>query len=67
MKYVMNRVLLVLSSMALLTACQTQDDRTTEQRQPQFGQPESTIPWNKPESWEQGGALGAMPGLTQPH
>jgi hypothetical protein len=50
--------------MALLTACQTEGDKTAEQRQPQFGQPESTIPWNKPESWEQAGALGAVPGLN---
>jgi hypothetical protein len=60
----MKRVLLVFGWIALLAACQTEDDKTAEQRQPQFGRPESTIPWNKPESWEQAGALGAVPGLN---
>ncbi|MDE1171045.1 MAG: hypothetical protein PW734_07545 [Verrucomicrobium sp.] len=26
------------------------------------GQPVSTIPWNRPQSWETGGALGSMMG-----
>jgi len=35
-------------------------------QKPQFGQEQSTIPWNKPEQWENGGALGSMPGIGGP-
>jgi hypothetical protein len=57
--------LLVLASLAcLLTGCTT--DESKVQAQPSFGAPVSTIPWDKPEQWEQGGALGgAVPGLTR--
>ena len=64
----MNKALLLLSSSVILLAgCQSMDsdNKTAEQRKPQFGQPESTIPWNKPEQWEQAGVLGSVPGVTR--
>ena len=65
----MNKALLLFSSaIVLLAGCQSMDsdnNKTAEQRKPQFGQPESTIPWNRPEQWEQAGMLGAMPGMTR--
>ena len=34
---------------------------------PQFGKPESAIPWNQPSDWEKSGQLGSMPGFNQGH
>ncbi len=61
----MKKTCLAFATAALLSGCQTDGaaDKTAEQK-PQFGQPESTIPWNRPEQWEQSGALGQVPGMT---
>lgn len=63
----MKKALLVFSWMAVLTGCQTAGDNRTVEQKPQFGQPESSIPWNKPEQWEQAGALGSVPGIGEGH
>ncbi|HEY0790153.1 MAG TPA: hypothetical protein VGD78_03720 [Chthoniobacterales bacterium] len=62
----MKKAFLLLAGAVLLASCQgggTHGD-TTEQK-PQFGQPDSTIPWNRPEQWEQAGQLGSVPGMNQ--
>jgi outer membrane biogenesis lipoprotein LolB len=55
----------VLFSITLLTACQTEDTASADHstQKPQFGQEQSTIPWNRPEQWENAGALGSVPGV----
>jgi hypothetical protein len=50
--------------LTFLAGCQSDQataDKSTQK--PQFGQEQSTIPWNKPERWENAGALGSMPGI----
>ncbi len=63
----MNKVILILSSSFLLFGCAlSEEDKNKEVNQkPQFGQPESSIPWNQPSDWEKSGQLGSMPGLDQ--
>jgi starvation-inducible outer membrane lipoprotein len=57
----MKKTLFVFSFALLLVGCQTDPEAAkTTQQQPQFGQPVSTIPWNRPEDWENGGQLGGM-------
>lgn len=56
-------LILLLATSAGMTACKTTDHQTVqaEQQTPAFGQPESSIPWNRPQGWEGGvGGLGAM-------
>jgi hypothetical protein len=58
--------LLGLASFACLLAGCTTDESKTQTQTPAFGAPVSTIPWDKPEQWEQGGQLGgAVPGLAR--
>lgn len=58
------RTLLVLSGLGLLLAgCQIDPEAQKEAQTPKFGQPESTIPWNQPQNWENSGQLGAIPGV----
>lgn len=54
----MTRLFFLFSLAAiLLTGCASSDQaNSTDQA------PVSTIPWNKPQSWESGGALGAATG-----
>lgn len=56
----MKKTLFVCSCALLLVGCQTDPESAKTTQQPQFGQPESSIPWNRPEDWEQGGQLGSM-------
>jgi hypothetical protein len=58
----MKREFLYVSAALFLVGCASQAPKEAEQT-PRFGQPESTIPWNKPTDWEQGGQLGSMPGF----
>jgi hypothetical protein len=64
----MKKAILVLSSM-LLFGCATEEDSKNQEanRTPQFGKPESSIPWNQPTNWEKSGQLGSMPGFDQAH
>ncbi len=58
------RTLLVLSGLGLLLAgCQIDPETQKEAQTPQFGQPQSTIPWNQPQNWENSGQLGSIPGV----
>ncbi len=64
----MKKVILILSSALMLMGCAADDPKEKEvQQTPQFGKPESAIPWNEPTDWEKSGQLGAMPGMNQPH
>lgn len=56
----MKKMLFVFSCGLLLMGCQTDPDSAKTAQQPRFGQPVSTIPWNKPEQWENSGQLGGM-------
>jgi hypothetical protein len=57
-----------LFPLAFLAGCQADEQASTDHSRlkPQFGQEQSTIPWNRPEQWENGGALGSMPGIGGP-
>jgi hypothetical protein len=60
----MKKVLFLFAGAVLLVSCQTGGTNVnTAETKPQFGQPESSIPWNRPEQWEQNGQLGSIPGL----
>jgi hypothetical protein len=61
----MKGYLFMLFALPLLSGCQSDDQASTDhsREKPRFGQEQSTIPWNKPEQWENGGALGSMPGM----
>jgi hypothetical protein len=52
-----------------MIGCATDEEsRKKEANQtPQFGKPESAIPWNQPTDWEKSGQLGSMPGFQQGH
>ena len=63
----MKKVILILSSALILMGCAEDPKEKEVQQTPQFGKPESAIPWNQPTDWEKGGQLGSMPGLQQPH
>jgi hypothetical protein len=64
----MKKVILVLSLALVLMGCASDDSKNKEANQtPQFGKPESSIPWNQPSDWEKSGQLGSMPGFEQPH
>jgi hypothetical protein len=64
----MKKVILVLSSALFLIGCAADDSKEKEvQQTPQFGKPESSIPWNQPADWEKNGQLGSMPGMSQGH
>jgi PBP1b-binding outer membrane lipoprotein LpoB len=64
----MKKVILVLSSAIFLLGCASDDSyKQKEVQTPQFGKPESAIPWNEPADWEKNGQLGTMPGFNQSH
>jgi len=64
----MKKVILILSSAIFLLGCASDDSyKQKEVRTPQFGKPESAIPWNEPADWEKNGQLGSMPGFNQSH
>jgi PBP1b-binding outer membrane lipoprotein LpoB len=60
----MKKVILVVSSALFLMGCAAQESKQADQT-PQFGKPESAIPWNQPTDWEKSGQLGSMPGFEQ--
>ena len=62
----MKRAFLLLGAAVLLMGCASDASKEAEQT-PRFGKPQSTIPWNQPTGWEQGGQLGAMPGFQPSH
>jgi hypothetical protein len=47
----------------LLAGCQIDPESQKEVQTPKFGQPDTTIPWNQPQGWENNGQLGAIPGV----
>ena len=59
----MRTVFLLFGLVVLLAGCQTDPEAAKETQTPQFGQPQSTIPWNQPQGWESNGQLGAIPGV----
>jgi hypothetical protein len=64
----MKKVILVLSSVLLIGCATDEESKRKEANQtPQFGKPESAIPWNQPTDWEKSGQLGSMPGFGQGH
>jgi hypothetical protein len=64
----MKKVIFVLSSTIFLLGCASEDtSKQKEVQTPQFGKPESAIPWNEPADWEKNGQLGSMPGFQQSH
>jgi hypothetical protein len=65
----MKSVFLALAAVAIFSGCAATSEQSTRaaNETPRFGKPESTIPWNQPEQWEQAGQLGSMPGFNQPH
>lgn len=65
----MNKVILLTSTALFLFGCAATEDPKEKdaQQTPQFGKPESSIPWNAPSDWEKNGQLGSMPGLNQSH
>jgi PBP1b-binding outer membrane lipoprotein LpoB len=64
----MKKVIFVLSLALFLMGCASDDSKNKDVNQtPQFGKPESSIPWNQPSDWEKNGQLGSMPGFGQPH
>jgi outer membrane biogenesis lipoprotein LolB len=58
MKFV--RFALFLLPLALLTAGCSTDSAQSAQNVDANGDAVSSVPWNKPESWESQGQLGAM-------
>jgi len=65
----MKKVFLVLSSVVFLIGCASDDSNKDKEvnQTPQFGKPDSAIPWNQPTDWEKSGQLGSMPGFDQAH
>jgi hypothetical protein len=63
----MKKVILVVGLGLFFIGCASDDSKNKEVNQtPQFGKPESSIPWNQPSDWEKAGQLGSMPGFDQP-
>jgi hypothetical protein len=55
------RLLLLLAGLALTQAgCSSTDQNASQQQVDANGQSVSSVPWNKPESWETTGQLGGM-------
>jgi PBP1b-binding outer membrane lipoprotein LpoB len=54
------RSILLLLPLALLTAGCSSTATPTANNVDANGQPVSSVPWNKPESWETTGQLGGM-------
>lgn len=55
-------ILFLLPVVLLQTGCSSTDTSPSAGNVDSSGQPVSSVPWNKPESWETTGQLG---GLTQ--
>jgi len=57
-------ILFLLPVLLLQTGCSSSDPASAAATAPSNldanGQPVSSVPWNKPESWETQGQLGAM-------
>ncbi|MBV8815612.1 MAG: membrane lipoprotein lipid attachment site-containing protein [Verrucomicrobia bacterium] len=62
----MKRLLVILTGVLVLAGCQVDPESQKQAQTPQFGQPQSTIPWDQPQSWENTGQLGAIPGVGTP-
>jgi hypothetical protein len=59
----MRTLFALLGLVVLVAGCQVDPQAAKETQTPQFGQPQSTIPWNQPQGWENNGQLGAIPGV----
>jgi uncharacterized lipoprotein len=59
----MRTLFLLFGLVLVLAGCQVGPEAGKETQTPQFGQPQSTIPWNQPQGWENNGQLGAIPGV----
>ena len=46
----------LLAALVLLTGCASTSEDTTKEGRPKY----STVPWNKPQTWEGKGVLGGM-------
>ena len=57
------RTLFLFGLVFVLAGCQVDPEASKETQQPLFGQPQTTIPWNQPQGWENNGQLGAIPGV----
>ena len=59
----MRALFLLFGLVVMLAGCQVDQQAAKEIQTPQFGNPQSTIPWNQPQGWENNGQLGAIPGV----
>jgi uncharacterized lipoprotein len=59
----MRTLFLLFGLVLVLAGCQVDQEAAKETPKPEFGQPQSTIPWNQPQGWESNGQLGAIPGV----
>ncbi len=55
-------ILLFLPALFVLAGCSNTAPAGTNANVDSTGQPVSSVPWNKPESWESSGQLGGMTG-----
>jgi len=55
-------ILLFLPVLLMLTGCSDTGTSPSAGNVDSSGQPVSSVPWNKPESWESSGQLGGMAG-----
>lgn len=62
----MRTLFLLFGLVLMLAGCQVDPESQKQTQTPQFGQPDSTIPWNQPQTWENNGQLGAIPGAGTP-
>jgi uncharacterized lipoprotein len=62
----MRTLFLLFGLVLMLAGCQVDPETQKQAQKPQFGQPDSTIPWNQPETWENNGQLGSIPGVGSP-
>jgi outer membrane biogenesis lipoprotein LolB len=58
-------ILLLLPVVVLLAGCSGDATTPAAQNVDANGQPVSSVPWNKPESWETTGQLGGLGGGGQ--
>ena len=58
----MRTLFLLFGLVLVLAGCQIDPESQKQTQTPQFGQPDSTIPCNQPQGWENNGQLGAIPG-----
>jgi hypothetical protein len=62
----MRTLFLLFGLVLMLAGCQIDPETQKQTQTPQFGQPDTTIPWNQPQNWENNGQLGAIPGVGTP-